>query len=179
MEIDKDKIVQIHYKGTLKDDSVFDSSEGRDPLTFMYGSGMIIPGLEEGLKGLKKGDKKKIEVASENAYGPVSNEAIQEVPKDQLPTEVELKPGLQLMAQTPHGPMPVKVVEVADTTVKMDFNHPLAGQDLVFDVEVVEVREATPEEAQHGHAHGPGSAHNHDEESSPEEPEESKDSKKE
>lgn len=156
MEIAENKVVSIHYKGTLKDGSVFDSSEGREPLLFIFGTGMIIPGLEEGIKGLKVGDKKKVDIGFEKAYGPKMDEAKQEVPKAQLPTEVELKVGMQLAAQGPQGTIPVTIIEIKDEVVVVDFNHPLAGQDLTFDVEVVEVREPTKEELEHGHAHGAG-----------------------
>ena len=166
MDIADKKVVQLHYKGTLDDGAVFDSSEGRDPLTFIYGSGMIIPGLEEGLKGLKKGDKKSVKVESAKAYGEYMKEGLREVPKDQMPQEVELKAGMQLMAQGPQGPMPVKIEEIKDEVFVVDFNHPLAGKNLTFDVDVVDVRDATKEELEHGHAHGPG-GHDH----GPEEPE--------
>jgi FKBP-type peptidyl-prolyl cis-trans isomerase SlyD len=157
MEVSENKVVSIHYKGTLKEDgSVFDSSEGREPLLFLFGKGMIIPGLEEGMVGLKVGDKKSIEVGFEKAYGPKMEEAKQDVPKDQLPKEAELKVGLQLMAQGPQGAMPVTIAAINDTTVTVDFNHPLAGKDLIFDIEVIDVREPTKEELEHGHAHGAG-----------------------
>lgn len=166
MEVTENKVVSIHYTGKLNDGSVFDSSEGRDPLLFIFGTGMIIPGLEEGIKGLKVGDKKTVEIGFEKAYGPVMEEAKQEVPKSQLPTEVEIKVGMQLAAQGPQGAIPVTVTEVKDDVVVVDFNHPLAGKDLTFEVEIVEVREPTKEELEHGHAHGAGGVHHdHEEES--------------
>ena len=160
MEIKDKKVVSIHYKGTLADGTVFDSSEGREPLLFMYGAGMIIPGLEEGIEGLKVGDKKTVNVPFEKAYGPVQEEAKQEVPKEQMPKDAPLEVGMQLAAQGPHGVIPVTIVEIKDNSVVIDFNHPLAGKDLIFDVEVVEVREPTKEELEHGHAHGAG-GHEH------------------
>jgi peptidylprolyl isomerase len=157
MEISNNKVVQIHYTGKLTDGTVFDSSEGRDALEFISGSGMIIPGLEEGLAGMKTGDKKTVEIGFEKAYGPVQEQARQEVPKAQMPEGIELKVGMQLAAQGPQGqPMPVTVAEIKDEVVVMDFNHPLAGKDLIFEVEVVEVREATAEELAHGHTHSEG-----------------------
>jgi peptidylprolyl isomerase len=157
MEISNNKVVQIHYTGKLSDGTVFDSSEGRDALEFIFGSGMIIPGLEEGLSGMKTTDKKTIEIGFEKAYGPVQEQARQEVPKAQLPADVPLEVGMQLAAQGPQGqPMPVTVAEIKEDTVIMDFNHPLAGKDLTFEVEVVEVREATKEELEHGHTHPEG-----------------------
>ncbi|NQZ84514.1 MAG: peptidylprolyl isomerase [Nanoarchaeales archaeon] len=161
MEISNNKVVQIHYTGKLSDGTVFDSSEGKDALEFIFGSGMIIPGLEEGLEGLKTGDKKTVEIGFEKAYGPVQEQAKQEVPRAQLPKDIPLTVGMQLAAQGPQGqPMPVTVIELKEETVVMDFNHPLAGKDLVFEVEVVEVREATKEELEHGHVHGPN-GHEH------------------
>lgn len=148
MAISNNSLVKINYKGTLKDGSVFDSSEGREPLEFIYGVGMIIPGLEKGLEGLSGGEKKTVEVKAEEAYGPVMEQAVQQVPKDQFPADVELKPGLQLAAQGPQGTIPVKIKEVKDDVVIVDFNHPLAGQDLTFEVEVLEEKDATEEDKQ-------------------------------
>lgn len=160
VKIEKNKVVSMHYTGTLEDGSVFDSSEGREPLEFISGVGMIIPGLEEGLEGLAKGDKKKIEnIAPDKAYGQIQEEARQEVPKDQMPQDMELEVGMQLAAQGPQGPIPVVIAEIKEESVVVDFNHPLAGKTLTFDVEIVEVRDATPEELDHGHVHGPNGEH--------------------
>ena len=161
MEISDKKVVKIHYKGTLDDGSVFDTSEGRDALEFIFGVGMIIPGLEEGIKGLKVGDKKSVKVPADKAYGQINEQAMQEVPKDQMPEGAEIKVGMQLMAQGPQGAIPVVVSEVKESTIVVDFNHPLAGKDLTFDVEVVDIRDATKEELEHGHVHGP-EGHKHD-----------------
>ena len=146
MAIAQNNLVKINYKGTLSDGTVFDSSEGKEPLEFIYGIGMIIPGLEKGLLGLEVGDKRTVEVAAEDAYGPVMEEAIQEVPKAQFPADITLEAGMQLAAQGPQGTIPVKVVEVGEEVVKVDFNHPLAGQTLNFEVEVVSVGESTEED---------------------------------
>lgn len=146
MEISNNSFVKLHYKGTLSDGTVFDSSEGRDALEFISGIGLIIPGLDEGIQGLKVGDKKTISVPADKAYGPRHDEAMQEVPKDQFPPEINLEVGMQLAAQGPQGAIPVVVTEILDEVVKVDFNHPLAGKDLTFDVEVVDVREATEED---------------------------------
>lgn len=146
MEIENNKLVKIHYKGTLENGEVFDSSEGKDALEFVFGMGMIIPGLEKGIKGLKTGDKKTVNIVATEAYGPRMDEAMQDVPKDQFPGDVELKVGMQLAAQGPQGTIPVSIVEINGDMIKVDFNHPLAGKDLTFDVEVVEVKEATPED---------------------------------
>jgi FKBP-type peptidyl-prolyl cis-trans isomerase SlyD len=166
MKIEAKTVVKMHYTGTLEDGSKFDSSEGREPLEFIYGNGMIIPGLEEGLAGLEVGAKKVIgQIAPEKAYGPRMDEAMQEMPKEQLPEEIrsQVAVGMQLMAQGPQGPIPVTVADVKEETVVMDFNHPLAGKSLTFDVEIVEVREATKEELEHGHVHGADGHHHHEE----------------
>ena len=157
MQIEKNKVVSMHYTGKLQDGTVFDSSEGKEPLEFIYGTGMIIPGLEEQLEGLQAGDKKTVDyISADNAYGQRQEEAMQEVPKDQLPQDVELQEGMQLAAQGPQGVIPVTLAQIKDESVIVDFNHPLAGKDLSFDVEVVEVRDATQEELEHGHVHGQG-----------------------
>ncbi len=146
MEISNNMLVKMHYKGTLDDGSVFDDSNGKDPLEFVFGLGMIIPGLESELEGLKARDKKTIKVESKDAYGPVISEAIQEVPKSQFPPELKLEVGAQLAAQGPHGVIPVRIADIKEDSVVVDMNHPLAGKDLTFEVEIVEVRESTPED---------------------------------
>lgn len=164
MKIAENKVVKLNYKGTLLSGEVFDSSEGREPLEFIFGVGMIIPGLEDGLKGLKVGDKKKLNIKSEKAYGPRMDEAVQEVPKQHFPAEIPLKVGMQLAAQGPHGVIPVVIADIKKDTVMVDFNHPLAGKDLVFEIEVVGVRDASAEELSHGHTHGADGHHGHDHE---------------
>jgi peptidylprolyl isomerase len=146
MGVTEKKFVKLNYKGTLDDGTVFDTSEGREPLEFIFGVGMIIPGLEKGIKGMKKGDKKTVKVKSADAYGEYREEAKNEVPKAQLPADADLKVGMQLGAQTPHGVIPVTISEIKDETVVLDFNPPLAGKDLTFEVEIVEERDATEDE---------------------------------
>lgn len=166
MQIEKNKVVSMHYTGKLSDGSVFDSSEGKEPLEFIYGNGTIIPGLEEELEGLKVGDKKSIEhIPSDKAYGQRQEEAMQEVPKDQLPQDVELQEGMQLAAQGPQGVIPVTLAQIKDESVIVDFNHPLAGKDLSFEVEIADVREPTETELEHGHVHGEGDSEPEGEES--------------
>ncbi|MEP3948296.1 peptidylprolyl isomerase [Ascidiaceihabitans sp.] len=132
--------VRIHYTGTLLDGSVFDSSEGRDPLEFVVGSGQIIPGLDEALPGMDIGDTKKVQIPVEKAYGPINPEMQQAVPREGIPDDIPLELGLQLHMQTPNGqPMPVTVVAMDEATVTLDANHPLAGKDLTFDIEIVSV----------------------------------------
>jgi len=132
--------VRIHYTGTLSDGTTFDSSEGRDPLEFTVGSGQIIPGLDKAIPGMNVGEKKTVEVPCAEAYGDREDAAMQTVPRDQIPEEIEVKPGLQLQVQTPQGQVvPVTVAEVGETEVTLDANHPLAGRDLTFNIELVEI----------------------------------------
>ncbi len=160
MTISKDKVVSIHY--TLKDDAgqVLDSSDGREPLVYLHGHGNLIPGLEKELDGQTQGTKLEVTVAPEEGYGPYHQEMVQSVPRDAFQGVDEIAPGMRFTAQTDAGPRSVVVTEVADDTVTVDGNHPLAGQHLHFAVEVVEIREAEAEEIAHGHVHGPG-GHQH------------------
>ncbi|CUH43108.1 FKBP-type peptidyl-prolyl cis-trans isomerase [Ruegeria atlantica] len=139
-EIKQGDTVRIHYTGTLLDGNVFDSSEGRDPLEFVVGTGQIIPGLDSAMPGLNIGDKKRVEIACVDAYGPINPAARQQIPREGIPDDIPLDPGTQLQMQTPDGQaVPVTVVEVDEATVTLDANHPLAGQDLIFDIEVVSI----------------------------------------
>ncbi|MEQ9694697.1 peptidylprolyl isomerase [Shimia sp. SDUM112013] len=132
--------VRIHYTGTLSDGSVFDSSEGRDPLEFTLGSGQVIPGFDAGVTGMSVGEKKTIEIPSDQAYGPSHPEAIQDVPREQIPAEIPLEVGLQLQMQAPTGQVvPVTVIEITEEAVTLDANHALAGKDLTFALELVSV----------------------------------------
>ena len=132
--------VQIHYTGTLLDGTRFDSSEGRDPLEFEVGSGQIIPGLDTALPGMAVGDKKTVNVPCLKAYGPIQPGMRQGISRDSIPAEIELEVGLQLQMQSSDGQaVPVTVVELTETDVTLDGNHPLAGQDLVFDIELVSI----------------------------------------
>ncbi|OWU85497.1 peptidylprolyl isomerase [Oceanicola sp. 22II-s10i] len=132
--------VRIHYTGTLQDGTTFDSSAGREPLEFTVGSGQIIPGLDQAIPGMTVGDQKTVEVPCAEAYGPRQEEASQVVPRDQIPDNIELQPGLQLQVQTPQGQVvPVTVTEITPTEVTLDANHPLAGKDLTFAIELVEI----------------------------------------
>ncbi|WP_170377657.1 FKBP-type peptidyl-prolyl cis-trans isomerase [Ruegeria conchae] len=139
-EIKQGDTVRIHYTGTLLDETVFDSSDGRDPLEFVVGSGQIIPGLDSAMPGLAVGDKKRVEIACVDAYGPINPAMRQDIPREGIPDDIPLEPGTQLQMQTPDGQaLPVTVVEANEATVTLDANHPLAGQDLIFDIEVVSV----------------------------------------
>lgn len=132
--------VHIHYTGTLEDGTTFDSSEGRDPLKFTVGSGEIIPGLDKAVPGMEVGEKKQVEVAADDAYGQPNPEAQQAVPRGEIPDHIPLELGTQLQVQTPNGQtMPVTVVQVTEEEVTLDANHPLAGKDLTFDIELVAI----------------------------------------
>ena len=132
--------VAIHYTGTLADGSQFDSSEGRDPLRFTLGSGQIIAGLDGAITGMSQGEKKSVTIAAAEAYGDHRPEAVQAVPRAQIPAEIPLEVGGGLQVQTPDGQtIPVTVTSVTDEEVTLDANHPLAGKDLTFAVELVEI----------------------------------------
>jgi len=131
--------VKLHY--TLKvDGKVIDSSRDREPFIFQVGSNQVIPGFENGIKGMKVGEKKSFKVPPKDGYGERRKEAIQEVSKDKMPKGIDVKPGMTLYASGPGGhPIPVKIVEVKKDVVVIDFNHPLAGKTLDFDVEILEI----------------------------------------
>ncbi|MCJ7871734.1 peptidylprolyl isomerase [Marinovum sp. 2_MG-2023] len=132
--------VAIHYTGTLADGATFDSSQGRDPLEFTVGSGQIIPGLDKAIPGMEVGDKKVVNIPADEAYGQPDPSARQDVPRSEIPADIPLDPGTQLQVQTPTGQvMPVVVVEVTEEVVTLDANHPLAGKDLTFDIELVKI----------------------------------------
>ncbi|MCI2395324.1 peptidylprolyl isomerase [Aliiroseovarius sediminis] len=139
-EVTSGATVRIHYTGTLEDGTVFDSSDGRDPLEFTVGSGMIIPGLDKALPGMSVGEQKKVTIAPEEAYGPRQDEALLEVPRSDIPADIPLEVGLQLQMTGQQGqPIPVTVTELSDESVTLDANHALAGRTLIFDFEVVSV----------------------------------------
>ncbi len=130
--------VKVHYKGTLKNGDVFDSSEGKDPLAFKLGAGQIIPGLEKGIIGMKLDEAKTINVPVDEAYGQPNPDLIHEVDKTKLPPDIEPKVGMQLVSQAQDGrSIPLVVTEVKESTIMIDSNHPLAGNDLTFEVTLV------------------------------------------
>ena len=135
--------VHIHYTGTLNDGTTFDSSEGREPLTFEVGSGQIIPGLDSAIPGMTVGDKKTVNVACDDAYGQMNPAMRQDVPRADIPAEIPLEVGLRLRMQTQDGQViPVTVAAVEEESVTLDANHPLAGEDLTFNIELVKIGEA-------------------------------------
>jgi len=156
MQISKNKVAGIHYTLTDNDGNTIDSSRERDPLYYIQGNGNLIQGMEEGLEGKTQGDKFQIKVSPDKGYGEVDPKLVQDVPKTAF-GEQEIKQGMRF--QTSQGQV-VTVTEVKLDSVTVDANHPLAGMELNFDVEVMEVRDATKEELDHGHVHGKG-GHEH------------------
>ena len=132
--------VAIHYTGTLDDGSVFDSSDGRDPLEFEVGAGQIIPGLDCEIPGMNVGDTKSVVIEPDLAYGPIHPDAKQAVPRADIPAEIPLEVGLPMQVETAEGQtIPVTVAELTDDEVVLDANHPLAGKTLKFDIELVSI----------------------------------------
>lgn len=132
--------VKIHYTGRLTDGTQFDSSEGREPLEFQVGSGQIISGLDTQVEGMDEGDKATVTIPADDAYGPHRPEGVQTLPRERVPEGVDLSLGARLQATSADGQqMTLTVVDVNDAEVTVDANHPLAGKDLVFDVELVKV----------------------------------------
>ncbi|WP_262901407.1 FKBP-type peptidyl-prolyl cis-trans isomerase [Flavihumibacter profundi] len=133
--------VRVHYHGRLTDGTTFDSSEGRDPLEFEVGSGMVIAGFDNGVIGMVIGDKRTVHIAVDEAYGPKNPEMVIEFPRDQVPEDMPLEVGMRLNLNNSEGQVvPVVITEVLDEAVLLDANHPLAGEDLVFDIELVEIK---------------------------------------
>ena len=136
-------VVRINYTGRLTNGTQFDSSAGKEPLEFTIGLGQVIKGLEAHVAGMEPGAKSTVTIPCAQAYGPHREEAIQTLDRAKVPSGIDVRPGTQLQARTADGGMlPITVVEVDDKIVKVDANHPLAGQDLVFDVELVEIVQA-------------------------------------
>ena len=135
-------VVKVHYTGKLVNGEQFDSSVGREPLEFTVGAGQMIKGFDDAMPGMNLGEKKTINIAPEDAYGPRSEEAIIEFPKENVPADMVLEPGMPLTLSNQAGqPVPVIVIEVKDDVIILDANHFLAGQELIFDIELVEIAE--------------------------------------
>ena len=140
-QVKENDTVKVHYTGKLADGQVFDSSLEREPIEFTMGQGQLIPGFEKGLLDMKVNEKKTINIPSEEAYGSPRQELIQEVDKKQLPEDIKPEPGMGLVSKSPDGrEMNLVVREVKDDSIVVDGNHPLAGKDLTFDLEVVEIK---------------------------------------
>ena len=152
------RVITFHYVLTDKNGTQIDSSQGQNPLIFLEGSGQIISGLESQMISLTKGEKKNIHVGYQDAYGPYDQSLVFVIERHKFPSK-EVKIGDIFEAGGNNRYQVVTVIEVNETTVNVDGNHPLAGQDLDFAVEIVDIREATPEEIAHSHVHGSGGAH--------------------
>jgi FKBP-type peptidyl-prolyl cis-trans isomerase SlyD len=164
MKIEKDRVVRFHY--TVSESGVaeagqeaMESSREREPLAILIGHGNIIPGLEKALDGREAGERFEVDVPAADAYGERREGLTQRVPKKHFGAQ-KLQPGMQVVLNTNFGPRAVTIEKVGMSVVDVDLNHPMAGKDLHFDIEVLEVREAKPEEIEHGHVHGEG-GHEH------------------
>jgi FKBP-type peptidyl-prolyl cis-trans isomerase SlyD len=161
MKISDKTVVDVDYTLHLGDGEVVDRSEG-EPLSYIQGAGQIVPGLEQALEGLEPGATKQVVVPPADGYGEHDARGVQEVQREAFPEGFEPKVGMQLVAEAPNGdPVQFTIRELRPSTILVDFNHPLAGRTLHFDVTIRGVRAATEEELEHGHAHGPG-GHDHD-----------------
>lgn len=159
MQISDNKVALIHYTLTNSDGEVLDSSDGSEPMAYLHGKGNLIPGLEKELQSKQQGDSLEVTVLPEEGYGPVVEEMIQTVPRDAFAGVEEINVGMRFEASTASGPVSVQVTGVEGDEVTVDGNHPLAGQTLNFKVEVMQVRDATADELEHGHVHGEGCDH--------------------
>ncbi len=148
MKVSEDKFVTIDYTLKLTNGELVETSEGGAPFGFVFGRSQIIPGLEKGLKGLEEGETATIKVTPEEGYGERREELLQGIPRNYFPQDADLRPGAAFQTMGPQGPVTFTIHEVQEDTVIADFNHPLAGETLLFDIKVTEVRDATPEELQ-------------------------------
>ncbi len=156
-QVQQDTVVSVDYTVKLDSGEIVDSSKGGQPLEYLHGHKNIIPGLESALEGMKVGESKSVTVAPADAYGERVEEAMEWFPRNAFPADIELAPGMMFQAHDAQGNIIMLVVsEVADDKVLVDYNHPLAGQTLHFDVTVVDIRPATAEEIAHGHVHHAG-----------------------
>ncbi len=158
-KIEDGQVVSMDY--TLQvDGEVVDSSEGREPLEFLQGAGNIIPGLEQELYGMAVGESKKVVIQPDEGYGIIDPDAFVEVPRDQFPTNIPMEVGTEItVTDQDNNPMNARIDSLDDDNVILDFNHPLAGKELHFDVKIVGLRDATDEENEHGHSHDGGHTH--------------------
>ena len=158
MKIEKDRVVRFHYAVAEQGAEPVESSQGGEPLAILAGHGNIIPGLEKAMEGREAGEKFAVDVPAAEAYGEKREGLTQRVPKKHFGDQ-RLEPGMQVVLNTNFGPRAVTIEKVGMSVVDVDLNHPMAGKDLHFDIEVVDVREATAEELEHGHVHGDGGHH--------------------
>jgi FKBP-type peptidyl-prolyl cis-trans isomerase SlyD len=162
MKIERGRVVRMHYALRDEHGTTIESSGGREPLAYLHGYGHLIPGLERALDGEAAGLRTTVTVAPRDAYGEKDPQAVIRAPREDFPDGLKLEAGIEVQAETPDGPITFTVVAVEEKEAVLDANHPLAGKTLTFDVEVVDVRDATAEEIAHGHVHGAGGAHGHD-----------------
>ena len=158
MKIEKDRVVRFHYTVSEAGQAPLESSKEREPLAILVGHVNIIPGLEQAMDGREAGESFSVDVAAADAYGERRDGMTQRVPKKHFGAE-KLAPGMQVVLNTNFGPRAVTVEKVGMSVVDVDLNHPMAGKDLHFAIEIVEVREASAEEVEHGHVHGDGGHH--------------------
>lgn len=159
MEISQDKVVSLHYELSVQDDAQTESSRDGDAVSILHGHGGLIPGLEQALTGRKAGDQFQVTIAPDQGYGEYVAQPPKRVPIKHLVRPGKLKAGQSVVVDGKEGRFGGTVVKVGRFNVDLDLNHPLAGKTLEFDIEIVDVRDATAEEIAHGHAHGPGGAH--------------------
>lgn len=156
MTVRENKVVSFHYTLSNQDGEQLESSRERQPMSYLHGANNIIPGLEKAMAGRSVGDEFQVTVEAAEAYGERSEDKLHRIPSKHFKNLKRLMPGQIVALQTQQGQMQVTVVKVGRFNVDVDANHPLAGQDLTFDVEVTEIRDASEEENAHGHVHGPG-----------------------
>ena len=162
MPIGANKVVTMNFTLTDETGNVLDSTDAGGPFSYISGTGMVLPKLEEAVSGMIIGTKKQLKLEAKDGYGEYNDDAVQAVGKENFPEDFILEAGMEYMASNPDGvQMPFIITNVEDETVTVDFNHPLAGKILNFDLELLDVRDATAEELAHGHVHGAGGHHHH------------------
>lgn len=159
MTIADNKVVSIHYTLTNTEGNVLDKSDGEQPLVYIHGANNIIPGLEKALTSKAVGDKVNVTIAPEEAYGERNEEMINVVPRSMFGGDMVVEEGMQFQADGNTGPVIVTVTKIVGDEITVDGNHPLAGETLIFDVEIADIRDATADELSHGHVHGPSCDH--------------------
>ncbi|MCH9697098.1 MAG: peptidylprolyl isomerase [Gammaproteobacteria bacterium] len=159
MQVADKKVVSMQYKLTNDSGEVLDQSQPDSPLIYLHGSGNIIPGLEKGLDGKAAGDVVNVRVSAEEAYGVRDESMVQVLPRSAFQGVDNIETGMQFQAESPNGAVMITVTKINNDEITVDGNHPLAGEALTFDVEITDIRDATAEELDHGHVHGPGGHH--------------------
>jgi FKBP-type peptidyl-prolyl cis-trans isomerase SlyD len=160
MAFGQNKVITLNY--TLKDNegNIIQTTSNGETFQFLSGNQQILPKLEFEIENMIIGSKKNVKIPTNEAYGEYSEKAVQQVNKNNFPKDIDLQVGMEFITNSPEGhQMPFVIANIQNEEVTIDFNHPLAGKDLEFDVELIDVREATVEEMQHGHVHGPGGHH--------------------